>query len=76
MAGKFEAGVEKNGQLTLKMKKFIVAQREKEKTPIDEIIRRVHKEFGIKTSKSAVYRDISHYAIFSPENRRNKVDHS
>ena len=57
MAGKFEAGVEKNGQLTLKMKKFIVAaQREKEKTPIDEIIRRVHKEFGIKTSKSAVYR--------------------
>ena len=56
MAGKFEAAVEKNGQLTLKMKKFIVAQREKEKTPIDEIIRGVHKEFGIKTSKSAVYR--------------------
>ena len=54
MAGKFEAGVEKNGQLTLKMKKFIVAQREKEKTPIDEIIRGVHKQFEIKTSKSAV----------------------
>ena len=58
MAGKFEAGVDKNGQLTLKMKKSFVAQREKEKTPIDEIIRVVHKEFGIKTSKSAVYRSM------------------
>ena len=32
MTGKFEAGVEKNGQLTLKMKKFIVAHGEKART--------------------------------------------
>jgi uncharacterized protein YpuA (DUF1002 family) len=56
MAGKVQTSIEKKGQLTLAMKKFIVDQRETKKTDINEIIRRVYNEFQVTTSKSAVYR--------------------
>ena len=52
MAGKVQTSIEKKGQLTLAMKKFIVDQRETKKTDINEIIRRVYNEFQVTTSPS------------------------